>query len=170
MAHKQKPLSMPLTHCLRHEIELDEKHECILCVAEDDYRRIFCAAEQDAAIGRYPDWEYEDYKIEAWRQFLELHPSTPRYDWKRRYEEESKTVSMVWNALGCKTYDDCKPFTIWEHVERLKAQRDALLAALKFMYSYFVMPGHAQQAKDCPNNNCPFCKAESAIAAAEVKP
>lgn len=47
----------------------------------------------------------------------------------------------------------------------LKAQRDALRAALDFMYRYFVMPGHAQQAKECPNKNCPFCKAEAAIAA-----
>lgn len=63
--------------------------------------------------------------------------STER-DWKGAYEEECKTVDMVWAALGCKSYDDSKPFTIWEHVEKIKAerdklqrQRDALLAAAK---------------------------------------
>lgn len=42
---------------------------------------------------------------------------------------------------------------------------EKLAKALDFMYRYFVMPGHPERAKDCPNKDCPFCKADEALAA-----
>src|SRR5690348_2590216 len=46
---------------------------------------------------------------------------------------------------------------------------EKLVKALDFMYRYFVMPGHPERAKDCPNKDCPFCKADAALAAYREK-
>ena len=38
----------PLPYCFRHDVDLDEKHECILCVAEDEKMNcIHGVAEED---------------------------------------------------------------------------------------------------------------------------
>ena len=70
-------------------------------------------------------------------------------DWKGAYEEEKKTVSLVWAALGCKTYDDCKPYAIWEHVQHLKAGRDSLLIAAKAALAALEMIDSEHSQADC---------------------
>lgn len=49
-------------------------------------------------------------------------------------DEFKRTVERVWRALGMTSYEQCKPFTIWEHCENLR--RD-----LTLLYNAPV-PGH----------------------------
>jgi hypothetical protein len=39
---------------------------------------------------------------------------------QRRYKDEYNIVDRVWAALGLKGYDECKPYSIDEHVTRLR--------------------------------------------------
>lgn len=40
----------------------------------------------------------------------------------RRYEEDHAIVERVWKALGIETYEQAKPFTIDEHVAKLRTE------------------------------------------------
>ena len=74
--------------CPFHKVEIDESMECSLCVREDELkemransaRNIFWAAKQDFEISRYPNWSFEDYMIEAWKQINKLQSQTPERD------------------------------------------------------------------------------------------
>src|SRR5438046_1281737 len=46
-------------------------------------------------------------------------------------EEEHTIVQKVWKALGKETYQDCKPYTIWEWVEKDKQRIATLENALR---------------------------------------
>ena len=40
-------------------------------------------------------------------------------------------VAEVWKALGIESYDQAKPYTIWEHVENLRTQLHTAQEALQ---------------------------------------
>lgn len=51
-----------------------------------------------------------------------------------RLSEEKVIVDKVWKSLGISTYESAKPFTVWEHVENIKAdlqRHKSLLDAAK---------------------------------------
>jgi len=50
----------------------------------------------------------------------------------RKLKDETAIVCRVLAALGMKTYDDCKPYSIDEHVTRLVRKLAVATEALKF--------------------------------------
>ena len=70
--------------------------------------------------------------VEGLAAIIARHCATPAGDdWKRRYEDEEKIVSRVWEALGCKTYEDAKGRTIWELVAAAQSRITELEGALR---------------------------------------
>ena len=72
----------------------------------------------------------------------------------------SKTMSGL--AMDC---NQCLALEFDAIARERDKVTEKLAEALDFMYRYFVMPGHPERAKDCPNKDCPFCKADEALAA-----
>lgn len=46
-------------------------------------------------------------------------------------DEMAGTIKRVWDALGLHGYEQCKPFTISEHLERLRADKARLTKGIK---------------------------------------
>ena len=45
---------------------------------------------------------------------------------RHELSNETATVNRVWKALGKHTYEECKPWAVWEWVAREKARADEL--------------------------------------------
>jgi hypothetical protein len=54
-------------------------------------------------------------------------------DWKRRYDDEYRTVDRCWKALGITTYEQAGGKAIWEIIANLTAANYQLTKALREM-------------------------------------
>ena len=53
---------------------------------------------------------------------FKVYPSPPDANrYREKFNEAERTIQKVWEALGISTYEQAKPYAIWEHVERLRS-------------------------------------------------
>ena len=81
------------------------------------------------------DYDRAEKELASYRARVEAPLRAEVERLREQYDEEKMIVDQVWNALGKTTYEECKPYAIWEWVEQLRAKLCAAEKALELSHA-----------------------------------